>query len=57
MDKVTNRVAPEPQQLDLVFEAGPIWNLDPTERLTVIVALVGLLLEAAGLSEEQDDEC
>ncbi len=56
MQKATNSVATEPHQLDLVFEMETIRHLDPAERRTVLTTLIGLLLEASGLSEEQDDE-
>jgi hypothetical protein len=45
-----------PLQLKLSFGIEVIGQLAPTEQREVTLALIGLLIEASGLTQEPDDE-
>jgi hypothetical protein len=49
-------VAVTPRQLLMVFDSEELRDLSLAERHAVIKILAGLLLEASGLMEREDDD-
>jgi hypothetical protein len=46
-----------PRQLSIPFDLGRLRGISPSDRRTALVRLARLLLEAAGVAaEEQDDD-
>ena len=45
-----------PLQLNMSFEIQVIRQMAPTEQREIMLALIGLLIEASGSREEPDDE-
>ena len=46
----------EPRQLNMALDAPKLRGLSPSERDVVLGALAGLLLEATGILEREDDD-
>lgn len=46
----------EPRQLSMVLDAPKLRGLSPSERDALLGALAGLLLEASGIPEREDDD-
>ena len=48
--------SPAPRQLSMPFDSKRLRGMSPSERRTALVGLAGLLLEAAGVAGEHDDD-
>ena len=46
----------EPRQLSIALDAPKLRGLNPSERDAVLGALAGLLLEATGTLDREDDD-
>ncbi len=46
----------EPRQLSIALDAPKLRGLNPSERDAVLGALAGLLLEATGILDREDDD-